>query len=58
MNDFCLARNLKENDLLLVRKGFTLYKGLFEKGMIKNVTCKIDTWNDGFDIIKNFKEEE
>ena len=57
LNDFCLARNLKENDLLLVRKGFTLYKGLFEKGMIKNVTCKIDTWNDGFDIIKNFKEE-
>lgn len=58
LNDYCLARNLKENDLLFVRKGFTLYKGLYERGMINNIKCKIYSWNNGYEIIKYFQEKE
>ena len=58
LNDYCLARNLKENDVLLVRKGFTLYKGLYDEGMINNIKCKISSWNDGYEIIKYFQEKE
>ena len=58
LNDYCLARNLKENDVLLVRKGFTLYKGLYNEGMINNIKCKISYWNDGYEIIKYFQEKE
>ena len=58
LNDYCLARNLKENDEIFIRKGFSLYKGLYEKGMIKNISCKVDCWNNGFDIINYFKSVE
>ena len=56
LNDFCLARNLKENDVLLVKRGLTLYKRLYENEWIKNITCSVDVWDDGFDILKIFKE--
>ncbi len=58
LNDFCLARNLKENDVVLVRKDFTLYNALYENGWIKNVTCVIDSWNNGYDIIDYLKNEK
>ena len=41
-----------------MRKGFTLYKGLYEQGMVNNIHCKIDSWNDGYEIIKYFEEKE
>ena len=50
LNDYCLARNLGKNDALLVRKNYTLYKGLYNEGMIKNISCKVQTWDDGFDV--------
>ena len=58
LNDYCLARNLKKNDELLVKKGYTLYESLYKDGKIKNIKCKVDSWNDGFDVLKYFQEKE
>ena len=58
LNDFCLARNLKDNDVVLVRKDFTLYNALYENGWIKNVTCVIDSWNNGYDIIDYLRNKK
>ena len=56
-NDLCLAKNLGKNDITLVRKDFVLYKKLKENNNINNLTCKVETWESGNDIInllKNF----
>ena len=58
LNDYCLARNLKKNDIVFVKKGLSLYKGLFEQGMINNVSCKVDAWNNGFELLEYFKNIE
>lgn len=58
LNDFCLARNLKDNDAVFVRENFTLYKALYEKGWINNMTCVVESWNDGYDIIDYIKKKE
>ena len=58
LNDFCLARNLKENDVVFVRENFTLYKALYEKEWINNITCVVESWNDGYDIIDYIKKKE
>ena len=58
LNDFCLARNLKEKDVLLVKEKFTLYKDLHEKGWINNISCVVESWNDGYDIIEYIKNKE
>jgi 2,3-diketo-5-methylthio-1-phosphopentane phosphatase len=57
LNDYCLARNMGKNDSLLVRKNYTLYEGLYNKGMIKNISCKVEPWDDGFDVINFFTKE-
>jgi len=57
LNDYCLARNLGKNDSLLVRKNYTLYEGLYNAGMIKNISCKVEPWVDGFDVINYFTNE-
>ena len=57
LNDFCLARNLGKNDALLVRKNYTLYEGLYNAGMIRNISCKVQSWDDGFDVINYFTKE-
>ena len=57
LNDYCLARNLGKNDALLVRKNYTLYKGLYNAGMIKNISCNVHSWDDGFDVINYFSKE-
>ena len=58
LNDFCLARNLKKNDILFVKKGLSLYKALFEQGMINNITSKFSVWDNGFELLKYFKDIE
>ena len=58
LNDYCLVRNLKENDIIFVRKGFTLYKGLYKEKMINSIKSKVNFWEDGFDIIRYFKENK
>lgn len=52
-NDYCFARNLKENDILFVRKNFGLEKKLKNEGYIKNLKCKVIYWESGIEI-KNF----
>lgn len=58
LSDLCLARNLKENDILLVRKDFTLYNALYKNGWNNNMTCVVHSWNDGYDIIDYLKNKE
>lgn len=58
VNDYCLARNLQTNDELLIRKDYSLDKYLYKDGFIKNIKCKVDKWNNGFDIINFFKNIE
>jgi len=48
---------LGKNDALLVRKNYTLYKGLYNAGMIKNISCNVHSWDDGFDVINYFSKE-
>ena len=55
VNDFCLARNLKSDDELLIRNNFTLDKYLYQDGFVKNIKSNINKWNNGFDIIKFFQ---
>ena len=57
-NDFCLARNLKKDDELLIRKAFSLDKYLYNKGFIKDIKCDVVKWNNGFDIINFFESKK
>lgn len=50
-NDFCLGKELKEHDVLCVRKNFSLYKKLYKKGYKDNLKCKISLWENGGDIV-------
>ena len=55
INDFCLARNLKSNDELLIRNNYSLDKYLINEGFINNIKSKVNKWNNGFDIIEYYK---
>ena len=57
-NDFCLARNLKKDDKLLIRKEFSLDKYLYNKGFIKDIKCDVVKWDNGLDIIKFFESKK
>lgn len=50
-NDFCLGKELKEHDVLFVRKDFSLYKKLYNKGYIDKLKCKVNLWENGDDIV-------
>ena len=39
-NDFCLAVDLGENDITLMRKNFALYKKIYSKNFENNLKCK------------------
>ena len=53
-----MAKNLGENDSLLVRKDFQLYKKLYENELIKNLLCKVQAWEEGKEIINYLKSNE
>ena len=50
-NDFCLAVDLGENDITLMRKNFALYKKIKSKNFENNLKCKVQAWESGNDII-------
>ena len=50
-NDFCLAVDLGENDITLIRKNFALYKKIKSKNFENNLKCKVHSWESGNDII-------
>ena len=54
-NDYCLASNLNNDDILFDRKNYKLFKRLYEKNDIKYLKCKIFDWNNGNDILENIK---
>ena len=50
-NDFCLAVDLGENDITLMRKNFALYKKIKSKNFENSLKCKVQAWESGKDII-------
>jgi len=58
INDYCLARNLENKDQLLIRKNYGLDNYLYNDNYIENIKCKVNKWNNGFDIIDFFKNEK
>lgn len=54
-NDFCLAVDLGENDITLMRKNFALYKKIYSKNFENNLKCKVQVWESGNDIINYLK---
>lgn len=58
INDYCLARNLENKDELLIRKNYGLDNYLYKDNFIQNIKCKVNKWNNGFDIIDFFKNEK
>ena len=55
-NDYCLSKNLEENDIVFVRKNYGLDKILNEKNKKDKIKCVIKYWENGFDIINILKE--
>ena len=55
--DFCLSKNLNENDILCVRNNYSLYRILYEKNGLKEIKSKVEIWNNGLDIIKILENE-
>ena len=54
-NDFCLAVDLGENDITLMRKNFALYKKIYSKNFENILKCKVQAWESGNDIINYLK---
>jgi len=54
LSDFCLAKNLNENDLVLIRKNFSFYNNY--KNQKEKLKCKIECWNDGNEILNLIKK--
>ena len=54
-NDFCLAKNLKKNDAVFVRKNFGLYYYLFNEGYKKDINGEIVEWTNGNEILEYLK---
>ena len=55
-NDFCLARNLKKNDVIFERKNYDLYKKLLDKKVRDEVAAEIMDWTSGNDIVNYLKK--
>jgi 2,3-diketo-5-methylthio-1-phosphopentane phosphatase len=55
-NDFCLAKNLKKNDVVFPRKNYALYNRLFEKEEKNKILCDAIAWTSGNDIINYLKK--
>ena len=55
-NDFCLAKNLKKNDVVFPRKNYALYNRLFEKEEKNKILCEAIAWTSGNDIINYLKK--
>ena len=51
-NDFCLAKNLKKNDTILLRYNYDLYKKLYNDGYKSEICSELVDWVSGNDIIK------
>ena len=51
-NDFCLAKDLSDKDVVFARKHFVLYKKLFEENLKNSLKCKAEAWDDAKDIVK------
>ena len=55
-NDYCLSENLEEKDYVFVRKGCRLFAKLYDKGLVKNIKCKIVLWDNGEEILNEIKK--
>lgn len=55
-NDFCLAKNLKKNDAILIRKNHALYDLLSIKEFKKEIKGEIINWSNGNEIIEYLKK--
>lgn len=55
-NDICLAQNLGQNDYVFPRKGYRLYRKIFDEGVKDSLKCQIKPWVDGNEIIKLLKQ--
>jgi 2,3-diketo-5-methylthio-1-phosphopentane phosphatase len=55
-NDYCLSKNLSENDVVFVRKNFGLDNILNDEEKKKKIKCNIKFWENGFDIINVLKD--
>ena len=51
MNDLCPGKRLGPNDVFFVRKEFSLHKKL----VMNDVSCKVELWSDGREILKTLK---
>ena len=54
LSDFCLARNLSENDVVMPRKNFSFYNKF--KQQDEKLKCKVESWENGNDIINFIKK--
>jgi len=54
LSDFCLARNLSENDVVMPRKNFSFYNKY--KKQDEKLKCKVESWENGNDIINFIKK--
>ena len=55
-NDFCLAKNLKKNDVIFPRKDYALDLKLLKEEYKKQVSADVIAWKSGNDIINYLKE--
>ena len=54
LSDFCLARNLSENYVVMPRKNFSFYNKF--KQQDEKLKCKVESWENGNDIINFIKK--
>ena len=54
LSDFCLAKNLNENDVVMPRKNFSFYNKY--KLQDEKLKCKVESWENGNDIINFIKK--
>lgn len=55
-NDFCLAKNLKKNDVIFPRKDYALDKKLLKEEYKRQVSADVVVWKSGNDILNYLKE--
>lgn len=56
-NDYCLGKKLEKNDKIFVRKDYSLYRKLYNKGWKDNLQCDIKCWENGNEIVEWLKTE-
>jgi pyridoxal phosphate phosphatase PHOSPHO2 len=55
-NDLCLAKHLKKNDAVFVRKGHGLHEYLFNKGNRNDISGEVIEWSSGKEIVEYLKK--